>query len=91
MAVPIVNAQNLAFPNLTLVHNQLTYLNLTYDSLPHPHLQCFPYSRRSYVNTRNRKHRRAAAIPAAYAKPLTPSTLGRRGKREAGLGPEAYL
>ena len=36
----------------------------------------------SMINTRNHKHRRAAAKPAACAKPLMLSTLGRKGKRE---------
>ena len=36
--------------------------------------------------TRNRKHCRATAKLAAYAKPLMLSTVGRKGKREGGWG-----
>ena len=36
------------------------------------------------IITRNRKHRRAAAKPAACAKPLMLSTVGRKGKMEGG-------
>ena len=36
------------------------------------------------ILTRNRKHRRAAAKPAACARPLMLSTLGRKGKKGEG-------
>ena len=36
------------------------------------------------IQTRNRKHRRAAAKPAACTKPLMLSTLGSTGKRGGG-------
>ena len=38
------------------------------------------------LSTRNRKHRRAAAKPAACAKPLMLSTPGSKGKREGRRG-----
>ena len=48
------------------------------DYLPDHHVH------RNYYETRNRKHRRDAAKPAACAKPLMLSTLGARERGEGG-------
>ena len=43
-------------------------------------MACLTESQRTKSKTRNRNHRRAAAKPAACAKPLMLSTLGSKGK-----------
>ena len=59
----------------------MIYTFLSRNNVQKIHRRC---QRQSQIYTRNRKHRPAAAKPAACAKPIMLSTVASKGKTEEG-------